>query len=175
MKNKELIERVVIALSQSAAEHKFFLNGGCSKLVEYLLPFVKEQKVIKLAVFVYARSPQEQSALRKILSESQEEDLLRKIEGFDILIDHIALFNDGMIYDAHGITTQERYQQETMLSNNFMDVMEFEHGDYFDAFMKAVCESHIHGKASAKVIQNKVERAVKRWMEQSHQVEDFAV
>lgn len=175
MKNKELIERVVIALSQSAAEHNFFLNGGCSKLVEYLLPFVKEQKVIKLAVFVYARSPQEQSALRKILSESQEEDLLRKIEGFDILIDHIALFNDGMIYDAHGITTQERYQQEIMLSNNFVEIMEFKPDAYLDSFMRSICGSHIHGKTSKKVIQNKVGRAVKRWMEQSHQVEDFAV
>lgn len=175
MKNKELIERVVIALSQSAAEHKFFLNGGCSKLVEYFLPFLRECKVIKLAVFVYARSPQEQSALRKTLSESQEEDLLRKIEGFDILIDHIALLNDGMIYDAHGITEKEIYQQEIMLSNNFMEVIEFESDDYLDAFMKAVCGSHIHGKTSKKVIQNKVGRAVNRWMEQSERVEDFAI
>lgn len=175
MKNQEIVERVVIAISQSAADRKFFLNGGCSKLVEYFIPFIKKDETIKLAVFIYFRSPQEQSALRKTLRESQEEDLLRKIDGFDILIDHIALFNDGMIYDAHGITAKEIYQREIMLSNNFMEVMEFESDHYLDAFMKAVCGSHIHGKTSKKVIQNKVTRAVNRRMEQSAQVEDFAV
>lgn len=175
MKSKELIGRVVMAISQSAADRKFFLNGGCSKLVEYFHPFLRESKVIKLAVFIYFRSPEEQSVLRRMLRESQEDDLLRKIESFDILIDHIALFNDGMIYDAHGITKWEKYQQEIMLSNNFMEVMEFEPDAYFDAFMKAVCGSHIHGKTSKKVIQNKVGRAVNRWIEQSAQVEDFAV
>lgn len=175
MKNKELVRRVVMAISQSAADRKFFLNGGCSKLVEYFLPFIKEDETIKLAVFIYFRSPQEQSALRKTLSEYQEDDLLRKIEGFDILIDHIALFNDGMIYDAHGITKQEKYQQEIMLSNNFMEVMEFESDAYLDAFMRAVCGSHIHGKTSKKIIQNKVGRAVNRWMEHGYPVEDFAV
>ncbi|MDI6977255.1 hypothetical protein [Serratia sp. Se-RSBMAAmG] len=175
MKNKELIGRMVMAISQSAADRKFFLNGGCSKLVEYFIPFIKKDETIKLAVFIYFRSLQEQSALRKTLSESQEEDLLRKIEGFDILIDHIALFDDGMIYDAHGITTKEIYQREIMLNNNFMEVMEFKLDGYLDAFMKAVCGSHIHGKTSKKVIQNKVGRAVNRWMEQSAQVEDFTV
>ncbi len=175
MKNKELFRRVVMAISQSAADRKFFLNGGCSKLVEYFLPFLKEDETIKLAVFIYFRSPQEQSALRKTLSESQEDDLLREIEGFDILIDHIALFNDGMIYDAHGIIAQEKYQQETMLNNNFMMIMEFKSGGYLEAFMKAVCGSHIHGKTSKKAIQNKVNRAVNRWMGNNYQVEDFAV
>lgn len=157
------VEEVIDAINQDSKASDFFLNGGCSKLVQYLAPlFIINKKEVKMAMFFYFRGSYQKQTLESLIKSISNEDLLIAIEKGKVLVDHIAIVNNNHIYDGRGVTEQGFYQEEYMLKDNFMHMFTFRSHEEVEIMMEKICKTHIFGNYKLSVVKGMITKLLKK-------------
>lgn len=162
MKNIEDLKNIAMKISTTIKEKDFFLNGGCSKLVEYFFDsFMKNEKgETELACFFYVNEYQNKEDMLLQINNASHKELIDLLIYYELIISHIAVVDseNKNIIDGHGCNDQNFYDDNLMLPGNFRVNFIFENKKECQDFIENVCATHVFGQTSQKRIKTKIEK-----------------
>lgn len=143
------IKKIVNSINKSPVDRDYFINGGCSNLANYLAPlFLENEENIEFGMFIYAEEEWDVEQINKMIDKNNKESLRKKIINEIILIDHIFIVHEGIVYDANGVNEEKEYIQNFLIVNTFYKKLKFSKQDFSEDFLNAVRETHIFGHHS---------------------------
>lgn len=153
------IKEIVNAINNSPKDKRYFLSGGCSNLANYFTPtFIEKEGKIEFALFIFAEEEWDVEQINKIMNRSNKEKLNNLITEEIILIDHIAILHEGMIYDGNGVHEKNVYTEKFMLANTFMRTIKFGKNDFVEDFLSSVRQTHIFGNDNPTHTRRKISK-----------------
>lgn len=152
------VKNIVKSINESPLDKNYFINGGCSNLVNYLTPFfMGNEKLVEFAMFIYAEEEWDVTQINKIMDRATKEKLNELLKEEIILIDHIAIIHNDIIYDGNGFNKKEYFLNKIMLPNNFMRTITFKKEDFVEDFLNTVKGTHIFGHHSESGTRQRIE------------------